>query len=377
MNIETKIDSRLWQVLQSSYENRNYTGAILDAIYFLGDLIREKAGLESDGVILVGKAFGGKTPKLKVNKLQSESDWNIQKGLEQILRGVYQTIRNPRSHKKHTDTPEDAQAIILFINYLVRIIDQSKTPFTKSAFLDRVFDPDFVKNDRYAELLVKEIPKNQRFEVLIEVYRKKETGDRQRLKFFVHSLLKQLKQEVKAQVYELVSEDLNSTNDEDIIRDILTILPDSYWEHYSEAGRLRIENKLIQDIGGGRYEQTTNRCISGALGTWATGISEHFLLKNELITTLLSKLESPDRCHQDYVFKYFIYKLFLLVGSPIQRIVRVFTEGLENGDKRFYDAIHGKLMFGSKEWKRAFGELVENFVECEQPINIPEDEIPF
>lgn len=379
MNIETRIDSRLWQIIQSSYENRNYTGAILDAIYFLGDLIREKAGLESDGVTLVGKAFGGKTPKLKVNKLQSESDWNIQKGLEQILRGVYQSIRNPRSHKKYTDTAEDAQAIILFINYLIRIIEQSKTPFTKSAFLDRVFDPDFVTSDRYAELLVKEIPKNQRLEVFIEVYRKKETGDRYNLKFFVHALLKLLKQEEKSQVYGLVSDELNSTNDEDAIRHILKIFPSSCWEHYDEAGRLRIENKLIKDIKNGQYEKTTSRCIggAGALGTWATNISEHFLLKDQLVSTLLFKLESPYRTHQDYVFTYFISDSFNLMDQPTQGLVRVFTKGLKNGDKRFYDAMRGQLLFGSKEWKKAFGELVENFVESEETIYIPEDDIPF
>jgi len=78
MNLESKIEERLWKMIQNSYEDRNYTGAIHDAIYFLSDLIREKSGLESDGVSLIGQAFGGKSPKLKVNKLQSESDKNIQ-----------------------------------------------------------------------------------------------------------------------------------------------------------------------------------------------------------------------------------------------------------------------------------------------------------
>jgi uncharacterized protein (TIGR02391 family) len=104
MNLESKIEERLWKMIQNSYEDRNYTGAIHDAIYFLSDLIREKSGLESDGVSLIGQAFGGKSPKLKVNKLQSESDKNIQAGIAQILRGIYQAIRNPRSHEKYNDS---------------------------------------------------------------------------------------------------------------------------------------------------------------------------------------------------------------------------------------------------------------------------------
>jgi uncharacterized protein (TIGR02391 family) len=69
---------------------------------------------------LVGQAFGGKTPKLRVNKLQTESDQDIQKGTENLLLGLYQSIRNPRSHGKLTDTKEDADAIILFIIGLTR-----------------------------------------------------------------------------------------------------------------------------------------------------------------------------------------------------------------------------------------------------------------
>jgi len=108
-------------------------------------------------VSLVGQAFGGKSPKLKVNKLQSESDKNIQVGITQILRGIYQAIRNPRSHEKYNDSISDAGSIILFINYLTKIIDKFKTPFTKHAFLERVFEENFVPKKRYADLLVNRI----------------------------------------------------------------------------------------------------------------------------------------------------------------------------------------------------------------------------
>ena len=42
-----------------------FTGAIQDSMYFLGDLIRDRSGLEGDGVALVGKAFGGRRPVLE------------------------------------------------------------------------------------------------------------------------------------------------------------------------------------------------------------------------------------------------------------------------------------------------------------------------
>jgi uncharacterized protein (TIGR02391 family) len=134
MNLETRIELRLWEYIKGQYENGNYKGAILDSIFFLGDLIREKTGLEGDGVQLVGQAFGGKVPVLKVNKLQSESDRNIQTGIEQILRGIFLSIRNPRSHEKSVDTIEDAEAIIVFVNYLLGIIN-----WTEPLGLDKMY----------------------------------------------------------------------------------------------------------------------------------------------------------------------------------------------------------------------------------------------
>jgi uncharacterized protein (TIGR02391 family) len=79
MNIENELEERLWLAKKGKYENRDYKGAVLDAIYFIGDLIREKAALDDDGVALIGQAFGGTNPIMKVNKMQTESDRNEQR----------------------------------------------------------------------------------------------------------------------------------------------------------------------------------------------------------------------------------------------------------------------------------------------------------
>jgi uncharacterized protein (TIGR02391 family) len=150
VNLETKLPTELWESVRTNYEKRNFTGAILDAFYFLSDLLRKKSGAEGDGASLIGQALGGVSPKIKLNKLQSESEWNAQKGIEQLLRGFYQAFRNPRSHEKTADTEEDAQILIDFIGYLVRQIDQAKAQFSRQDFLKRVLDPDFVPQKRYA-----------------------------------------------------------------------------------------------------------------------------------------------------------------------------------------------------------------------------------
>ena len=65
MNLESRIDPRLWTAVRSNLETRHFTDAVLDAIRFLSDLIRERTDLETDGVVLINAAFGGKAPKLR------------------------------------------------------------------------------------------------------------------------------------------------------------------------------------------------------------------------------------------------------------------------------------------------------------------------
>ncbi len=201
MNLETRLDSRIWNAVQSSYEKRNYTGAILDAIYFLTDIVRQKSGLEGDGVALVGQALGGKVPKLRINRLQTETEQNIQSGVEQLLRGLYQAVRNPRSHEKYADSQEDADTLILLVSYLLKFIDQSKSQFDKDDFITRVFDPDFAEHIRYARTLVATIPEKDRFNILIEVYRRKDEGQGRKLRFYMEAMLEILKADELADLY--------------------------------------------------------------------------------------------------------------------------------------------------------------------------------
>jgi uncharacterized protein (TIGR02391 family) len=326
MNFETRIDRRLWEAITASIEKRNYTGAILDSTHFLSSLLRQKTGLDGDGTSLVGQAFGGANPKLKVNRLQTESEKNIQKGMEQLLRGIYQAIRNPRSHDKYIDKQEDAEAIILFINWLINIIDKSKTPFTLNEFLGRVFDCDFMASKRYADLIVGEIPFAQRTDIFLEVYRRRDEGDGTKLSYFFEALCALLTEEQKHLLAEHISEELISTNDEAAIRLTIQCIPAEWWLLYKEVARLRIENKLIQSIRDGRYYYEEGRVLSGALGAWASRIAKHMLLKTELVFAITQLLISNEREKNEYAFAYFFLHTSELRGDSQQPFARCGSE---------------------------------------------------
>ena len=338
LNLEPRLDRRLWAAIDNAYQGGNYTGAILDAIHFLGELIREKTGLDGDGVALVGQAFGGQNPKLKVTKLQTESDVNIQKGVESFLRGIYQGIRNPRSHEKYVDSVDDAEVLILFINYLAAVLDKAKGPFDKEAFLIQVFDQHFPENNRYANLLVERLPQGKRWDMLLEAYGRKEQGKGKKLAYFFRALLNALPAEEIDEFCGLVSQELETSTNDASIRAILQVIPSGFWSKYSELARIRTEDKLIESIRDGRYDPQGGKLTSGGLGTWAIGLPP-FILKGNLLNVLSLKLGSSDANEQDYVFAYFFD---LITGEPPDQVpwlVSRLKTGLKAGDARFRDAI--------------------------------------
>ena len=194
MNLQTQIKPELWAAIASTYEAGNYSHAILDAVHYMTDVIREKVDSDADGVALVGRALGGDSPLLRINRLQTDTEKNEQRGIEDILRGMYRAIRNPRSHEQIEDDQITADAIIVFVSYLLGILDKSKEPYTTDIFLKRVFDPDFVESRQYADLLVEEIPKGKRFDTLVEVYRRKLEGSGESISLVVQALFQRLSQ---------------------------------------------------------------------------------------------------------------------------------------------------------------------------------------
>jgi uncharacterized protein (TIGR02391 family) len=267
MSLSTNIDPRLWASLQNAYEAENFTSAILDSIHFLSELIRNKSGLDSDGHILVGAAFGGHNPIIKVNALHTESQKDEQRGTEFLLRGLYTAIRNPRSHEKRTNTCEVADVIISFVNYLVGVIDKSRSPFDKEDIVGRVFDRHFVHTDQYADLIVARIPQRKRLEVLIEVFERRAAGNSKSVVFFVRAVLRALNEEERGIFYKIVSEALESASSDAEFRAAIHIAQHA-WLRVSEIARLRTENRLIQSIREGEYDSFRGVCLKGSLGTW-------------------------------------------------------------------------------------------------------------
>lgn len=368
MVLKEEIEERLWNFIKKNYNSEHYSNAILDSIQFLGDIIREKSGLESDGQSLIGEAFGGKNPKIKLNKLKTESEKNIQKGTENILRGIYSSYRNPRSHSKVEDSENGANEIIIFINHLLKQIDQSKGRFTIDQFLDRVFDEDFVPSSVYADLLVKEIPKPKLFEIAIEIYSQKTRSKITNLKLIWHSLQENLSKEEKKELAEIASEELRYTDSlNSVVRSISLFKND--WLNIENDARLRAENKLIKCIPLAEKNVFGQTNEYGKYATYIKLVDNTSLLKPTIAQTVYDSLASRIDDRQRYILDFFNDKLEdferMLTFDSFQDL---FIKELQNGNKLIFDFV--TFHYDGKELE-PFKEYVENFKDAEI------DELPF
>ncbi len=359
MDINLEIEQDLWNSIENNYNKQSYTNAILDAMHLLTSTIRNKTGLEGDGASLIGQAFGGNNPYIRLNNFQTDSEKDFQKGIMEMLKGLYTAIRNPRSHEKISDDKPETDSIIIFINYLLKIIDKSKISFEKSEFIKRVFDQHYVPSQEYSDLLANEIPKRQRADIAISVILERQAGDIDNLQFFISSLFKLLEETEISRIYKVVSEELKMTSDPIDIRTILHICPAKYWCKLDKIVKIRIENIVCNDIYSGSYNSETDKCEAGALGTWIE--TDHIKCFQDFDTfmyKIIKKLESGNKQEKDYINKYFWYKICKANHDNInQWLVRFITTGLQSYNDELIKKITNELIFEEDHpWWKVFEE---------------------
>jgi uncharacterized protein (TIGR02391 family) len=375
MNLETEIDRELWQAVRRSYESQVWSNAVLDSIHYLSDVLRAKSGLESDGTALVGQALGGKAPKLRLNRLETQSEKDVQAGVEQLLRGIYQSIRNPRSHERLEDTQVDADALIVFVNYLLKLIGHARAVFSIDECVGRILDKNFVSNERYATLLVEEIPARNRLQVALTVFHRKSEGDGEKLRYYFDAVIAKLSDEEGKELFQAISTELRESNDDESLRFVIQLLNPTYWPRIDEVARLRTENRLISNLEDGRYKRAFETCSGGALATWAQDdFWKYFSLKAEMLRILVEKLRSESVESQDYVLRFYFFSLDILAENPPFALQKILAERLKAGDSRFKDALDHSNLWGDERWNKEVQAARESFRAAEPPLD---EDIPF
>ena len=376
MNLQTEISQELWSAVVSVYEAGNYSHAILEAVHHLSSILRERAGVDGDGASLVGQALGGDSPRLRVNLLQTDTERNVQKGLEQILRGIYLAIRNPRSHEQTTDTKQTADAIITFLDYLLDLLNASQQAFTPDTFVARVLDPEFVESARYAELLIAEIPALKRGDAIIALYHDRRRVDLKKLRHLIRGLLSNLSENQLISYLAVLSEELRTTTDEAAIRTTLQMLTPEMWPRLSEVARLRIENKLIAGLTQGEVLQGGK--TTQPLATWSNNFLKAFTLRAEAAAVLVRKLKDEDADDRHYVAKYFMPYLPEVISTEqlVDRCVRAIAFAIKAEDENVRSALIGAVRMYPQEWQTKLATALKEHTDPDNPAVVLDDGTP-
>ena len=133
-----------WDVIKDNYEKGSFTTAITNLIQYINEVCREITGLSLDNTKLMEKAFLGDKPSLLINKFETQTEKDTQWGIGYILKGVCLAIRNPRSHKRFSDDQKTATTIILFLDYILQFIKNSKQSLLIDDWAEIIFDINYI-----------------------------------------------------------------------------------------------------------------------------------------------------------------------------------------------------------------------------------------
>lgn len=106
----------------------NYFHAVLEAVKGVAERLRQMSGLGTDGAELVSAALSAKAPIIALNTLETETELSEQKGVANLLIGIFGAIRNPTAHapKVVWAMPEqDAIDVLGILSYVHRKLDSA------------------------------------------------------------------------------------------------------------------------------------------------------------------------------------------------------------------------------------------------------------
>jgi uncharacterized protein (TIGR02391 family) len=104
----------------------NYFHAVFEAVKGVAERLRQMSGLTIDGAELINAALSTRSPLLALNSLTSETEISEQRGIANLLVGVFGAVRNPTGHAPKVVWPmpeQDALDVLAILSYVHRKLD--------------------------------------------------------------------------------------------------------------------------------------------------------------------------------------------------------------------------------------------------------------
>lgn len=104
----------------------NYFHSAFEAVKSIAQRIRDITGVEKDGNELVEFVFSIRSPLIRINLLETDTDRSEHIGLSNFIKGLFGMIRNPTAHEpkvKFIITESDAIDFLTMVSYVHKKLD--------------------------------------------------------------------------------------------------------------------------------------------------------------------------------------------------------------------------------------------------------------
>ena len=382
MKIDITLRDDLWKAIQAHYERNDFTEAVRDAVFHMSEVLRDKSGIDDkDGTKLVEAALLGNNPAILINKNETTTEKDFQQGIGFSFKGIMQSVRNVLSHESFRYTQEEAESLILYINFLLNQVDKSGGKTKIENILDLLLDDDFTDTQEYAELLLKEVPQKKRYDLLLDLYQKRNKLPQNKLENFINQLFSSLTKAARSDFVRAVSTSLMKCKDEYNLRMYFHYFMSNTYSEIDRLAQLRIEDFIYKSIDAGKieYEFNYGECkIScnkkGTLSTWIDNKLDLLSNREQIIDLLFLKL-NREHCEQEFVFKYFNNAISKSAKDFSKREIAVIKNQLKKGNDLFFDWLQEEIeLFQNDEYIELFGTEYE---QCKKIVEDSRKDLPY
>lgn len=307
MDIKEYIREDLWKTIEQHYDVEDYTEALRDASFLLKDILQTKSGeFDKDNTKLVDAVLSGQNPTLKINNYITQSEKDMQTGIAFGIKGIFMHVRNPISHEKIMYEKKDADAILFYIDYLLRQVDKSNGTTLIDEWLPLLEDDTFTDSEEYAEELIKEVPRKKVYELLSVIYDDRENIAQYKTKYFIQCLIKKLTADEKNAFINKINTDLAQTHGGYSLSMFFHFFGEDLFDSLKRVVKLRVEDIIYHGIKNAVVDLKDNDILgdNAQTATWANDFIEKFESKNKIKNLLFDKATST-KAQRDYVLKYY------------------------------------------------------------------------
>ncbi|MEG0823939.1 MAG: TIGR02391 family protein [Erysipelotrichaceae bacterium] len=313
-NLRELVSKDIWNVIKNNYENKSYTAAIMNLMLYINEIIQDKSNLENiDNTALIEKAFFGNNPKLQINKLQTQTEKNIQLGIGHLFKGACFVIRNPRAHERYDDEKLTADRIILFYDYLLSFVINSSEPRLVNDWIKFILDNNFVTSEQYAEETFNLIPQKKRYDILVSIFRENECTSNNKLYYIVEKLINSLTKEEYKTFMDGLNQELTYCKNDSKLSMFFNLFPITHWNDLCQLSKLRIENIVMQSINNacieyddfGGYDSNYSVSLEGMLAVNALDHIPTFETFEDIKKAINRNYKKDKELRIQYFEKYF------------------------------------------------------------------------